>query len=312
MSCECPFRPYSHFTTCKQPIMATQAESEQLQQEALKRFQSSPAVEVTIQCKYCTGSFAEDVMIQCGGHYECPECFNVSCGGPIPCPRCTELTMPSEMRPDGVCKDCDHAETILAQTRSASMECARCHDYERPLAGEYDINKPYICEGCRVEGSSSRCGCLPYGGYDHQASCQYATESPDVVPRPIECKPCNQTFADDVCPRCAGDMAAEAEPSPNALRYNSGKVDFTLVPLDALEAEAKVWMAGEAKYGRLNWQKLWADQTADVVLASLLRHAYAISRGEDVDPETGLPHAAHIRCNAGMLCYALAKGVKIR
>lgn len=86
-----------------------------------------------------------------------------------------------------------------------------------------------------------------------------------------------------------------------ASRFNEGKPDFTLIPVDALEAEAKVWMAGQEKYGRHNWEKLWGADTVNVVLASLLRHAFAISSGEIRDPETGEYHAAHIRCNAAML-----------
>lgn len=87
----------------------------------------------------------------------------------------------------------------------------------------------------------------------------------------------------------------------DALRYNDGKVDFSLLPVDALEAEARVWAMGEKKYGRDNWQKLWGDKTVNVVMASLLRHAFAIQKGEELDPESGEQHAAHIRCNAAML-----------
>ena len=87
----------------------------------------------------------------------------------------------------------------------------------------------------------------------------------------------------------------------NADRFNEGKVDFTLLPVDALEAEARVWMQGEAKYSRGNWEKLWGDNTVNVVMASMLRHAFAIQKGETLDPESGEYHAAHIRCNAAML-----------
>jgi hypothetical protein len=87
----------------------------------------------------------------------------------------------------------------------------------------------------------------------------------------------------------------------SADRFNEGKIDLTLIPADASEAEARVWMAGEQKYGRYNWTKLWGDKTIDVVMASLLRHALAIQKGEVVDPESGEYHAAHIRCNAAMI-----------
>jgi hypothetical protein len=89
--------------------------------------------------------------------------------------------------------------------------------------------------------------------------------------------------------------------SDKAKRFNSGKVDLSLLPVDACMEEAKVWMSGADKYGRNNWEKLWGDDTTNVVMASLLRHAFAILAGETHDPESGLLHAAHLRCNAAML-----------
>lgn len=87
----------------------------------------------------------------------------------------------------------------------------------------------------------------------------------------------------------------------DALRYNEGKIDLSLIPTEATKQECAVWMDGEKKYGRDNWKKLWGEKTTSVVMASLLRHAFAILEGELNDPETGKPHAAHIRCNAAML-----------
>lgn len=89
--------------------------------------------------------------------------------------------------------------------------------------------------------------------------------------------------------------------SSQATRYNQGKIDFTMLPIDALEIEAKVWMMGAEKYGRDNWYKLWGDDTITVVMQSMLRHVFAIQRGELLDPESGIHHGAHIRANAAML-----------
>lgn len=85
-----------------------------------------------------------------------------------------------------------------------------------------------------------------------------------------------------------------------AKRYNEGKIDYTLLPLDALREEALVWTAGMEKYGRRNWEKLWGDDTRQVVGASALRHLLAYLGGEEYDPETGLHHLAHLRCNCAM------------
>jgi hypothetical protein len=85
-----------------------------------------------------------------------------------------------------------------------------------------------------------------------------------------------------------------------AKRFNEGKIDYTLLPLDALKEEALVWMAGKQKYGRSNWESLWGEDTPEVVCASLLRHVLSYLGGEEYDPETGYHHLAHARCNCAM------------
>lgn len=91
-------------------------------------------------------------------------------------------------------------------------------------------------------------------------------------------------------------------PAPKtAERYNSGKVDLSLIPVEATLQECRVWAFGAEKYDRDNWKQLWGDQTVNVVMASALRHMMAILDGEENDSETGLPHAAHVRCNMAML-----------
>ena len=81
-------------------------------------------------------------------------------------------------------------------------------------------------------------------------------------------------------------------------RYNDDKPDFSLIPLCTLEDEARVWMYGKTKYAAWNWTKgmVWSAP-----FASMMRHMAAWQRGEDTDPETGLPHLAHAMCNLRML-----------
>lgn len=51
---------------------------------------------------------------------------------------------------------------------------------------------------------------------------------------------------------------------------------------------------GAEKYGERNWERgiAWSR-----VFAAALRHLWAWWRGENADPETGLPHLAHAACN---------------
>lgn len=78
------------------------------------------------------------------------------------------------------------------------------------------------------------------------------------------------------------------------VKHDAGKPPLSWIPVSALEAEARVLAFGGNKYGRNNWRKglSWTR-----VLDAGLRHIFAFLEGEDVDPETGLSHLAHARCN---------------
>lgn len=83
-----------------------------------------------------------------------------------------------------------------------------------------------------------------------------------------------------------------------AVRNNTDKLRYDLIPVAALQDVAKVLTVGAAKYGERNWEKgfPWSNP-----YASLQRHMQAWWSGEDLDPETGLSHLAHACCNLMML-----------
>lgn len=81
-------------------------------------------------------------------------------------------------------------------------------------------------------------------------------------------------------------------------RYNDGKVPYELIPGVALEDCARVFDYGRRKYAAWNWAKGMAWM---VPFGCLLRHLFAWARGEDNDPESGLPHLGHAMCNLVML-----------
>jgi len=83
-----------------------------------------------------------------------------------------------------------------------------------------------------------------------------------------------------------------------ALRDNATKLRYDFIPAKANEEYAKVWTVGAIKYEPRNWEK---GMPYTEVIASAMRHLEAIRLGEDIDPETGLLHAAHLMCNAAML-----------
>jgi hypothetical protein len=79
------------------------------------------------------------------------------------------------------------------------------------------------------------------------------------------------------------------------LRYNEGKLRVDLIPPEWILGLAEVMTKGAEKYEARNWEKgmEWSK-----CYASLLRHTLKFWSGEDIDPESGLPHAYHIAWNA--------------
>jgi len=88
--------------------------------------------------------------------------------------------------------------------------------------------------------------------------------------------------------------------SKEAMRFNGGKTRWGLVDFDSIEDIAKVLEFGAQKYDDHNWKK---GLKSDEVVESLLRHIFAYLRGEDIDPESGLPHVGHMGCNVMFLSY---------
>lgn len=87
-----------------------------------------------------------------------------------------------------------------------------------------------------------------------------------------------------------------------SLRYNEGKPDYSLVPMELLEEAARVLEYGATKYERDNWKKPthWT-----VSYACLMRHMSAWQSGEDLDPESGRSHLGHAMCNLLQMMHQL-------
>lgn len=83
-----------------------------------------------------------------------------------------------------------------------------------------------------------------------------------------------------------------------ATRHNEGKPKWSLVDFKALEGLVRVLEFGSAKYGDYNYKKGFPRKE---IMDSLLRHIFAILNGEEIDPESGLSHVAHIQANAMFL-----------
>lgn len=76
-------------------------------------------------------------------------------------------------------------------------------------------------------------------------------------------------------------------------KYDNDKVRMELLDAQALEGLAAVLTFGAKKYAAHNWRGGISNSR---LLGALMRHTFAILRGEYIDPESGLPHIDHVGC----------------
>lgn len=76
-------------------------------------------------------------------------------------------------------------------------------------------------------------------------------------------------------------------------KFDSSKTPFELLSPAALLGTAEVLKFGAKKYAPNNWRKglAWTR-----IIGAIGRHLLAFMAGEDLDPETQLPHVDHLAC----------------
>jgi hypothetical protein len=92
----------------------------------------------------------------------------------------------------------------------------------------------------------------------------------------------------------------EIKASETGLRFNTGKIRWSLVHYKSIEPMVRVLEFGAAKYDDHNWQK---GLKPVEILECMQRHLAALMDGETHDKESGLPHIGHILCNAMFHSY---------
>ena len=80
------------------------------------------------------------------------------------------------------------------------------------------------------------------------------------------------------------------------------KVPLHLLPRVFVESVAWALKTGATKYGAWNWRK--SEVIASTYGSAILRHTHAYLDGEDLDPESGLSHLAHIGANVAIILDA--------
>ena len=98
--------------------------------------------------------------------------------------------------------------------------------------------------------------------------------------------------------------------NPKAERARSdGKLRLELLDTAMLHPTAEVLAHGAEKYGVRNWRVNpihWSTY-----LGALRRHTDALANGEDIDPDSGQPHLAHISATVNVLLDAAAHGTLV-
>lgn len=79
----------------------------------------------------------------------------------------------------------------------------------------------------------------------------------------------------------------------SGVKFDAGKPRVDLLDPLALEGIARVLAFGAVKYAAHNWR---GGISYSRLIGGLLRHTFAILRGENTDPESGLPHVDHLGC----------------
>lgn len=96
--------------------------------------------------------------------------------------------------------------------------------------------------------------------------------------------------------------------SVGGVKYDRDKPRLDLVPPEVVIALGTVLTYGAAKYADNNWRKnngmRWGR-----VYAAMQRHLLAWHGGEDVDPESGLPHLNHALTNLAFLIAFAHEGI---
>ena len=85
------------------------------------------------------------------------------------------------------------------------------------------------------------------------------------------------------------------------LKYDTGKLQFSLIPPQTTTALAEVLTFGARKYSKNNW--MLVENGKERYLDALYRHLEAYRSGEYFDSESGLPHLSHALCNLSFIHY---------
>ena len=115
------------------------------------------------------------------------------------------------------------------------------------------------------------------------------------------CRSCNQPLPPGynlglICSSCVDSLRPTG-----GLKYDAGKLRYSLIPPEATHALAEVLTFGAQKYAKDNWKLL--ENGKERYLDALYRHLEAYRTGEYLDSESNLPHLSHCLCNLAFIHF---------
>lgn len=96
------------------------------------------------------------------------------------------------------------------------------------------------------------------------------------------------------------DKMPADEPSKAGVKFDKGKLRYSLLPNDAIQDIVRVLMKGADKYGDRNWE---GGLDFSRLYDAIKRHLDAWWDHEDNDPEDNLSHLSHAACNLLFLIH---------
>ena len=111
-------------------------------------------------------------------------------------------------------------------------------------------------------------------------------------------------------PDVAEAFLAVANPK-DAAALRDGKIPLDLLEPAALREVARAMHTGAVKYGRRNYVHPDTPIYATTYFAATMRHLLDYADGEEVAPDTGISHWAHIGANVNVVLAAMQAGTFI-
>lgn len=102
-----------------------------------------------------------------------------------------------------------------------------------------------------------------------------------------------------------GYIPPQSQAPTTGMKFDTGKLMYSLIPVETTQALAEVLSFGASKYAIDGWKHV--PDAKRRYMDALIRHLEAFRSGELYDQESGLSHLSHVLANASFLHYFYSK-----